>query len=171
MDDDGRQIDRDALDNTVRNGNDHYIRPADLAKEGGDLNKDSQSVQIYVSAPCTFFEDENGDKNCDTDSNNEPVWMYSRIGALLNTLFGPGTPFEGLTIYKRGYIKPSSNEEAAALRLTSRGKVLVQYDNNQRNDEFQEHNPKHAIYRVWLENQPYQHEWVASDVQGGNAGQ
>ncbi|KAI0506248.1 hypothetical protein F5B22DRAFT_624838, partial [Xylaria bambusicola] len=166
MDDAGRQKQRDSLADAVANGNDYYKRPSDLAGEGGDLNKDTQDVQIYVSAPCTTVTDESGNRACTGDSSFE----YPRIDALLDTLFGAGTPFEGVPITRRGYLKPAGRDEVDALADTSaRGKVVVQYDPNQLTPEFLPFNPKHAAYRVWMESTPYQKDWVASTCQGGNA--
>ncbi|KAI1094278.1 hypothetical protein F5B19DRAFT_490703 [Rostrohypoxylon terebratum] len=169
MDDEGRQGERDRLDNSVKNGDSKYVKPSDLAGDGGDLNKDSQNVNIYVSGPCTTTEDASGNVIC-SGADNAPTWEYDRIDTLLNTLFGPGTPFEGVAITKRGYIKPANGEEVDALAGTSaRGKVVVQYDPNQRDDSFKVYNPRHATYRVWLESSPYQRDWVASSCQDGNA--
>ncbi|KAI1384277.1 uncharacterized protein F4822DRAFT_434215 [Hypoxylon trugodes] len=169
MPDDGRKTDRDQLDAAVKDGNSNYERPADLAVENGDLNKDSQSVQIYVSGPCTYTTDASGNKVCD-EKDGAPNWEYTRIDTLLTTLFGAGTPFEGVPITKRGYIKPTDRDEVDSLADTSaRGKVVVQYDSNQLTDQFLPFNPKHAAYRVWLESSPYQKDWVASSCQGGNA--
>ncbi|KAI0891940.1 hypothetical protein F4806DRAFT_506267 [Annulohypoxylon nitens] len=195
MDDDGRKDERNRLDESVKNGDEYYIKPSDLAGDGGDLNKNSQNVQVYVSGPCTTTGDAKGDEVCKGEEN-APTWMYDRIDTLLNTLFGPGTPFEGVTITKRGYIKPKDREEIDTLAGTSaRGKgqflperffdgdlcaisgwladynpvVVVQYDPNQRDDKsFLPYNPKHAAYRVWLEKSSYQRDWVASSCQGGN---
>ncbi|KAJ2987909.1 hypothetical protein NUW58_g4248 [Xylaria curta] len=169
MDDAGRQQERDSLDQAVQNGNSRYVKPSDLASVGGDLNKESQNVQIYISAPCTYTTDAGGNKAC-TGSVDNPTWEYARIDTLLTTLFGVGTPFEGVTVTKRGYIKPESRDEVDELADTSaRGKVVVQYDPNQLTDKFLPYNPKHAAIRVWLESSPYQREWVASSCQGGNA--
>ncbi|RYC59624.1 hypothetical protein CHU98_g6584 [Xylaria longipes] len=168
MDDSGRQTERDSLDNAVKNGNDNYQRPSDLAGEGGDLNKDTQSVQIYVSAPCTTTTDGSGKVVC-TGDEDAPSFEYPRIDELLTTLFGAGTPFDGVSITKRGYIKPVDRDEVDALADTSaRGKAVVQYDPNQLTEDFLPYKPKHAAYRVWLESTPYQEDWVASACQGGN---
>ncbi|KAI0884214.1 uncharacterized protein GGS22DRAFT_194790 [Annulohypoxylon maeteangense] len=169
MDDEGRQPERNSLDKSVKNGNGNYVKPSDLAGDGGDLNKASQNVQVYVSGPCITTADASGNKVCKGE-DNAPTWEYDRIDTLLNTLFGPGTPFEGVTITKRGYIKPTDRDEVDSLADTSaRGKVVVQYDANQLTDQFMPYNPKHAAYRVWLESSPYQQDWVASSCQGGNA--
>ncbi|KAI1085200.1 hypothetical protein F5B20DRAFT_589958 [Whalleya microplaca] len=169
MDDEGRQTERSSLNDAVQNGNGNYIKPSDLAGNGGDLNKSSQNVQDYVLGPCTYTTDESGNKACH-GADDVPTWEYDRINTLLNTLFGPGTPFEGVTITKRGYIKPVDRDEVDSLADTSaRGKVVVQYDPNQFTHEFRPYDPKHAAYRVWLESSPYQRDWVASSCQGGNA--
>ncbi|KAI1130171.1 hypothetical protein F5Y10DRAFT_289974 [Nemania abortiva] len=169
MDDAGRQQERNSLDQAVRNGNAAYVKPSDLANAGEDLNKESQNVKIYVSAPCVYTTDASGNKAC-MGSADEPTWEYARIDALLTTLFGAGTPFEGVAVTKRGYIKPESRDEVDDLADTSaRGKVVVQYDPNQLTDDFTPYNPKHAATRVWLESSPYQRDWVASSCQGGNA--
>lgn len=169
MDDEGRQTERNSLEDAVQNGNGNYVKPSDLADDGGDLNKDSQNVQVYVSGPCTYTTDESGNKACH-GADDAPTWGYDRIDTLLNTLFGPGTPFEGVAITKRGYIKPADREEVDSLADTSaRGKVVVQYDPNQLTDEFLPYVPRHGACRVWLESSPYQRDWVASSCQGGNA--
>ncbi|KAI1363985.1 hypothetical protein F5Y08DRAFT_353831 [Xylaria arbuscula] len=166
MDDAGRQMERDSLADAVMNGNSNYQRPSDLAGEGNDLDKNTQDVQIYISAPCATVTDESGKAVCTDDSTFE----YPRIDALLETLFGTGTQFEGVPITRRGYLKPGSRDEVDALADTSaRGKVVVQYDPNQLTPEFSPYNPKHAAYRVWMESTPYQKDWVASACQGGNA--
>ncbi|OTA98039.1 hypothetical protein M426DRAFT_28833 [Hypoxylon sp. CI-4A] len=167
---DGRKSERDRMDQSVQNGDSRYVKPSGYAGDDGDLNKDSTNVQVYVSAPCETKDDGSGNEVCD-EEDGDTKWMYKeRLNSLLNTLTGPGTPFDGVKVTKRGYIKPADRETVDNLADSSaRGKVVAQYDPIQFTDDFQQNNPRHAKYRVWLESTPYDHEWVASACQGGNA--
>lgn len=166
MPDAGRAQDRARIDTAIQNGHAHYEKPAALAADGGPLSK-AAKPHIYVSASCVHTNNA-----CDKDANGQPVFEHARTNQLLNTLFGPNTPFSGVPIVKRGYIRPQTTDENEFQEITdktARGKVLVQYDNNQKSDDFMPVNPKQASYRVWLEHTPYQERWVATQCQGGNA--
>ena len=64
-------------------------------------------------------------------------------------------------------MKPKDEAEVYKLQYKARSKILIQYDNDQKDDP-----PKpqqQAIWRVWLEDQMYEHKWDATDAQKGGS--
>lgn len=104
--------------------------------------------------------------------DNASKWEYDNI---IDTLFSPGTLFEGLSITKRGYIRPADRDEVDKLAHTpARGKgrfncrlhchkntslnlrdaifyveiVAVQYDRDQLEDQLMPYSANLAAYYV-----------------------
>ena len=88
----------------------------------------------------------------------------------MDLLIGNNGPYTGASVETCGYMKPTPEQranqrEVERMESTTRGKVLVQYDNNQVHDP-----PKpmqRAIWRVLSEDQIFEDEWAATDAQKG----
>lgn len=78
---------------------------------------------------------------------------------------GPGRAFEGFAVTITPYVPVASKRD------TAKGKVLIQYTNNQQNEEdVQLFCPQQAIYKVWFEEkQVSEHSWLAAgdQISGG----
>ncbi|KKA18785.1 Uncharacterized protein T310_7252 [Rasamsonia emersonii CBS 393.64] len=127
--------------------------PFPLAADGQILNP-ANNVEIYISTP--------------KDPNTGQFLYSDRVALIESTLTGDGAPWKGVPVTIRGYLKPIDERQEQAFMLRANSKVLIEYDNNQEPEEGEEPNPvQQAIYRVWLEQQMYQHEWDAKDSQKG----
>ncbi|KAL8788495.1 MAG: hypothetical protein Q9195_007272 [Heterodermia aff. obscurata] len=119
-----------------------------LANGDGILNP-KYNVRIYISTP----------KDADTGTE-----LYeTRVDMIVDLLTGPGKPWAGIEPVRRGYLKPRPNTlDEKNFEKRANGKILVEYDNNQEAEPDEEPKAKQqAIYRVWLEQQYWEHEWDA----------
>ena len=110
-----------------------------LAQGDGILNP-KHNVQIFISTP--------------KDPKTGTELYETRVDKIVDLLTGAGKPWEGITVARRGYVKPKDDREMENFGLRANSKVLIEYDNNQEAAEDEE--PKanqQAIYRVWLEKQ------------------
>ena len=125
-------------------------------QNSGNVLAAGTNVQIFISTP--------------KDPNTGNLLFGDKIGELQDLLTGPNGPYHGVTVTTRSYVKPTEEEQnnpqfMKKLQYTTRGKVLIQYDNNQKDDPPAPN--QRAIWRVWLEDQKYEHEWDATDAQKG----
>lgn len=123
-----------------------------LAKGSGILSA-SSNVQIFISTP---------------KSPADGKELYgTRVDKIVDLLIGQGKPWAGITPTRRGYLKPTSERELDQFALRANSKVLIEYSNNQEATFGQEQKPnQQAIYRVWLEQQMFEHQWDAKvDIQ------
>lgn len=149
---DDARFEREVL-STIRDGDpDDSARmpgPFPLADGDGILNIKS-NVQIFISTP----------KN---PGDGKEIFE-TRVDKIVDLLTGESKPWAGITPIRRGYSKPTSQREQEQFALRANSKVLIEYDNDQVGEE-----PKpnqQAIYRVWLEQQKFEHQWDAkADVQ------
>lgn len=152
---DDARFEREVL-STIRNGDpDDPARmpgPSPLAEEGGTLNPKS-NVEIFISTP----------KNVDDGKER----FESRVNKIVDLLTGEGRPWQGITPTRRGYLKPKNERERDQFALRANSKVLIEYNNDQKAPSGEEPKPnQQVIYRVWLEQQKFEHEWDAkADVQ------
>lgn len=152
---DDARFEREVL-STIRDGDpDDPVRmpgPSPLAEEAGILNLKS-NVQIFISTP---QNPEDGKEIFET-----------RINKIVDLLTGEGRPWQGITPTRRGYLKPKDERERNQFALRANSKVLIEYDNDQEALFGEEPNPnQQAIYRVWLEQEKFEHQWDAkADVQ------
>lgn len=134
-----------------------------LAIKGGILAPET-NPQIFISTP---NDDEHGTGD---------ILYRPQVNKIVNLLTNEKGPFQGVTVTTRGYWKPTRVSEeddgTAALAAKARGKILIQYDNDQWLDDLGPEdpnepgqNPQKAIYRVYLEDQMYEHTWKATDAQ------
>ncbi|KAJ4288503.1 hypothetical protein N0V90_011739 [Kalmusia sp. IMI 367209] len=65
------------------------------------------------------------------------------------------------------YKKPASVAEANRNDGTARGKILIEYTNDQKVDD-KTQTPQKAKYRVWLESHKHEHDWSAKANQMGS---
>ncbi|RDL39487.1 uncharacterized protein BP5553_03827 [Venustampulla echinocandica] len=146
---------REVLD-AIRNGDtDKMPSPFPLAVDGQKLGPKTNR-QIFISTP----------KNVTTGD----LEYKDRVGEVVELLTGPSAPFNGVSVTIRSYLKPvrKSNDDdgTAAMAYTPNSKVLIQYDNDQKDGE-KDPPKQQAIYRVWLEEQMYEHRWNATTAQLG----
>ena len=111
-----------------------------LAQGDGILNP-KNNVQIFISTP--------------KDPITGIEMFQARVDKIVDLLTGAGKPWEGITVTRRGYLKPRENtKDERYFKNRANSKVLIEYDNDQEAPEDEE--PKanqQAIYRVWLEQQ------------------
>ncbi|KAL8722596.1 MAG: hypothetical protein Q9225_000952 [Loekoesia sp. 1 TL-2023] len=118
----------------------------------------ANNVAIYISSP--------------KDPRTGKFLYQNRVDKLKDLLVGNDSPYRGITPTERGYVKPppgalEDDWEATKLGKSPRGKVLIEYDNNQIDEDNPSDGTQTAIYRIWLETQYYTHTWVARDTQKG----
>lgn len=130
--------------------------PDDLARmpgafslaEGSGILSANSNVQIFISTP----------KNPDDGKE----LFEARVDKIVDLLTGEGKPWAGITPIRRGYVKSKSERERDQFALRANSKVLIEYDNNQNAAFGKEPKPnQQAIYRVWLEQQKFEHQWDA----------
>ncbi|MCJ1345855.1 hypothetical protein MMC31_004064 [Peltigera leucophlebia] len=111
------------------------------------------------------------------EQNDGKKLFEARVDKIVDLLTGEDKPWAGITPIRRGYLKPKGQREEEQFALRANSKVLIEYDNNQEAAFGEE--PKHnqqAIYRVWLEQQKFEHQWstkvgVQKDVACSNPNQ
>lgn len=130
--------------------------PDDLVKmpgafplaEGSGILSANSNVRIFISTP----------KNPDDGKE----LFEARVDKIVDLLTGEGKPWAGITPVRRGYLKPKDTQEEKQFALRANSKVLIEYDNNQEAAFGEEPKPnQQAIYRVWLEQQKFEHQWDA----------
>lgn len=151
---DDARFEREVL-STIRDGDpDDLTRmpgPFPLAQGGGILDPKS-NVQIFISTP---KNPEDGREIFET-----------RVDKIVDLLTGEGTPWAGITPTRRGYLKPTNERERDQFAKRANSKVLIEYDSNQEAPGEEPKPNQQAIYRVWLEQQNFEHQWDAiADVQ------
>ena len=108
---------------------------------GDEILNPKHNVQIFITTP--------------KDPTTGIEKYKSRVDRIVDLLTGAGKPWAGITVVRRGYLKPRKDtEDERYFERRANGKVLIEYDNNQEAPEGEE--PKanqQAIYRVWLEQQ------------------
>lgn len=68
----------------------------------------------------------------------------------------------GIKPVVREYLKPTSEDEEKHFTSQAYSKALIEYDNDQESSYGEEPNEnQQAIYRVWLEDQMFEHHWDA----------
>jgi hypothetical protein len=67
------------------------------------------------------------------------------------------------------YEKPDGDEKDAISRNTARGKMLVEYDNDQKGNGATTQNPQKAKSRLWMETNPHENDWIATPSQQNGA--
>lgn len=118
-----------------------------LAMGNGILSANS-NVRIFISTP----------KN----PKDGKELFEARVNKIVDLLTGKGRPWEGITPTRRGYLKPANDQEERAFPFRANSKILIEYDNNQKAAPGEKPKPKQqAIYRVWLEQQKFEHQWDA----------
>lgn len=128
--------------------------PFGLQSEGNILVPDKK-VQIYISTP-------KNDAGTDLKYKN-------RVDAIIEMLTGNNGPYRGVQVVTRGYKNPTldervQNENRHTLDYSVRGKVVVEYDNDQKAPEGEPPYAKQqSIWRLWLEDQSYEDQWDAPD--------
>lgn len=147
---DDSRFEREVL-STIEDGD-----PDDLARmpgafslaEGSGILSANSNVQIFISTP----------KN-PVDGKE---LFEARVDKIVDLLTGEGKPWAGITPIRRGYVKSKSERERDQFALRANSKVLIEYDNNQNAASGKEPKPnQQAIYRVWLEQQKFEHQWDA----------
>lgn len=132
---------------TPINNGDGDRMPSPFASTGdGQSLASGTNIQIFISTP----------KNPD-----DGAFLYDeKINKIVSTLTGDGKAFAGATVTKRGYVKQQPD------RFRARGKVLIQYDNDQVDDEDNPPARQQAIYRVWFEDEMVgERRWDTADAQ------
>lgn len=109
--------------------------------QGDRILNPKYNVQIFISTP--------------KDRTTGDEIYETRVDKIVDLLTGAGKPWAGITVTRRGYLKPrEGTEDERYFEKRANSKVLIEYDNNQEAAEDEE--PKanqQAIYRVWLEQQ------------------
>ncbi|KAF2175309.1 hypothetical protein K469DRAFT_611096, partial [Zopfia rhizophila CBS 207.26] len=116
-----------------------FKRPSNLAGPGGILNA-AAKVRIFVSTP----------------EGNGQLLYKERVDKVVELL---GNVFSGVEVTKRGYKKPDNDKEFEEFEKLSNGKMMVEYSPDQLDEMYESRNPKKAIWRVWLEDEMYEHTW------------
>ncbi|CAI6336628.1 unnamed protein product [Periconia digitata] len=133
------------LQKAVKNGNTKYTRPETL----NDLFGEGTNPQIYVMRP--------------RDGHTNEL-LYATQTQFLMGEIQQGI-LKGLTPKTHEYKKPKDeNELNTSFESTARGKMLIEYDNNQKVGD-QTASPQQAIARVFMENKIYKQEWAAKENQ------
>lgn len=130
----------------VKSGNTKYTRPDTLK----DLFGDGTNPQIYLMRP--------------RDAETNEI-LYNKQTADIMGEIQQGI-LKGLKVTKLEYKKPKDEAELnKAFETTARGKMLIEYDNNQKVAD-KTASPQKAIARVFLQNElkPAQ-EWTARENQ------
>lgn len=110
-----------------------------LAQGDGILNP-KYNVQIFISTP--------------KDQTTGTELYETRVDKIVDLLTGAGKPWAGITVARRGYVKPRNEMDERYFENRANSKVVIEYDNKQEAPEGEEPKAKQqAIYRVWLEQQ------------------
>ena len=128
--------------------------PNTLAEPGGILdpgNNNANKVQMYIMTPRA--------------ADKEEARYTEALGRILNVLTGEGAAFGGVPVEEHLYNKPQmvKNEETGEQEveelLSPFGKVLIEYDNNQFDKNYEPQDPRQAVYRVWMEDKMFEEQW------------
>ncbi|PVI01209.1 hypothetical protein DM02DRAFT_654722 [Periconia macrospinosa] len=135
----------DNLVKAVKNGNAKYTRPETLK----DLFGEGTNPEIYLMRPRDGVTNE---LLYETQTKNLMAEIQQGI-------------LKGVKVNKLEYKKPKDeNELNTEFERTARGKMLIEYDNNQQVDG-KTASPQAAIARVFMEKQIFKQEWAAKENQ------
>lgn len=135
----------DNLVKAVKNGNAKYTRPETLK----DLFGEGTNPQIYLMRPRDGVTNE-----LLYETQTKDLMAEIQQGIL-----------KGVKVNKLEYKKPKDeNELNTEFERTARGKMLIEYDNNQQVDG-KTASPQAAIARVFMEKQIFKQEWAAKENQ------
>ena len=135
--------------NAIQNGDGvNMPSPFGMTGEGG-IFASGTDPQIFIFSP--------------KSASGAGLQYNDYVGQVSNLLTGSGAPFAGVPVTTQGYTRMDANQAVSKFN----GKVLVQYDNNQVDDEDNPPATQQAIWRVWLENKSFQSEWDATPAQVG----
>lgn len=133
---------QDRIVKPLQQGSSKFTRPSDLVNSSG-MFRNARNLKIYVSTPRTR-----------TSTAQRPVLLYqSKVDEILSSF---RRTFPNAPVTMRSYQKLTS-EEADEITMSARGKVLIEYDNNQIDlDSRGKPKPPTRMYRIWLEDQYYE---------------
>ncbi|KAI4210300.1 MAG: hypothetical protein LQ351_006824 [Letrouitia transgressa] len=117
---------------------------------GDGLLNPKFNVQMFVSTP--------------KDPDTVEEIFKTRVDQIVDLLVGEDKPWAGVEPTRRDYLKPTHELQQRQFQLRANSKILIEYDNDQEAPFGDEpHSKQQAIYRVWLEQQVYTHQWDAID--------
>ncbi|KAF7554414.1 hypothetical protein G7Z17_g2935 [Cylindrodendrum hubeiense] len=127
--------------------------PNTLTGSDGYLNAAS-NPQIYVSTPRTS----------ESTSSNPTLMYQDKVDELLALLTGDDAQFSGVSVTTQTYdvMNPFTEEGGSRHASSPRGKVLIEYDNNQLNEDGSAPATQQSMYRIWAETIAWSHIWAES---------